>query len=216
MNWDIISGYGDMYLQGALTTLKVCLLAIVFSTLLGFFIALMRLSGSRILRGIAFTYVWVFRGIPLMLVLFWLYYAPPFDIMLPAFVAGVVGMSINSASFKSEIIRAGLMSVNKGQLEAAEAIGMNPFQKMFKVRLPQTIRLVIPPYINNCVIMMKESAQVSIITVPDLMMAAQKAYNSTYTVAETLGVAGAVYLTLTSSLMLLQFITEKKLRINKH
>lgn len=216
MNWDIIASYGDLYFQGALTTLKVCFLAIIISTILGFFISLMRLSSSRILRGIAFTYVWVFRGIPLMLILFWLYYAPPFNLMLPAFVAGVVAMSINSASFKSEIIRAGLISVNKGQMEAAEAIGMNPFQKMFKVRLPQAIRVVVPPYINNCVIMIKESAQVSIITVPDLMMAAQKAYNSTYSITETLGVAGAVYLTLTSSVMLLQFVTERKLRMNKN
>ncbi|WP_068610446.1 ABC transporter permease subunit [Paenibacillus swuensis] len=86
---------------------------------------------------------------------------------------------------------------------------------MIRITIPQAVRLITPPYINNCVIMLKESAQVSIITVPDLMLAAQRAYNSTYSVAETLGVAGAVYLTMTSAIMLLQTFIEKKLRMNK-
>lgn len=150
-----------------------------------------------------------------MLTLFWLYYATPFGLKLPAFVAGLAAMSINSASFKSEIIRAGIMSVDRGQLEAADSIGMNPFQKMIRITIPQAIRLLTPPYINNCVIMLKESAIVSIVTVPDLMLGAQRAYNSTYSVMETLGVAGVIYLTMTSSIMLLQFFIEKKLRIAK-
>ncbi|OXM85104.1 amino acid ABC transporter permease [Paenibacillus rigui] len=215
MNWDIVSNYWQLYLQGALTTFRISISAIICATLLGYFVALMRLSSFRLLNGISFIYVWVFRGVPLMLTLFWIYYATPFDIKLTAFVAGLVAMSLNSASFKSEIIRAGLMSVDKGQLEAAESVGMNPIQKMVRITIPQSVRLITPPYINNCVIMLKESAQVSIITVPDLMLAAQRAYNSTYSVAETLGVAGAVYLTMTSLIMLLQTFIEKKLRMNK-
>jgi len=86
---------------------------------------------------------------------------------------------------------------------------------MIAITIPQAIRLITPPYINNCVIMLKESAIVSIITVPDLMLGAQRAYNSTYSVGETLGVAAVLYLTLTSSIMLLQYFIEKKLRIAK-
>lgn len=215
MDWEIVSNYLPLYLEGALTTFKISILAILCATVLGYFIALMRLSSISVVRGIAFVYVWVFRGTPLMLTLFWLYYATPFGLKLPAFLAGLAAMSINSASFKSEIIRAGLMSVDRGQLEAADAIGMNPIQKMIRITIPQAVRLLTPPYINNCVIMLKESAIVSIITVPDLMLGAQRAYNSTYSVVETLGVAGAIYLTMTSSIMLLQYFIEKKLRIAK-
>ncbi|MDF2646519.1 MAG: hypothetical protein K0Q73_2324 [Paenibacillus sp.] len=215
MDWEIVSNYLPLYLEGALTTFKISILAILCATVLGYFIALMRLSSISVVRGIAFVYVWVFRGTPLMLTLFWLYYATPFGLKLPAFLAGLAAMSINSASFKSEIIRAGLMSVDRGQLEAADSIGMNPIQKMIRITIPQAIRLLTPPYINNCVIMLKESAIVSIITVPDLMLGAQRAYNSTYSVVETLGVAGAIYLTMTSSIMLLQYFIEKKLRIAK-
>lgn len=213
MDWEIVSNYLPLYLEGALTTFKIAILAIICATAIGYVIALMRLSSIGVFRGMAFVYVWVFRGTPLMLTLFWLYYATPFGLTLTAFVAGLAAMSINSASFKSEIIRAGLMSVDKGQQEAADSVGMNPVQKMIRVTIPQAIRLVTPPYINNCVIMLKESAIVSIITVPDLMLAAQRAYNSTYSVAETLGIAGAVYLTMTSVLMLLQNVIERKLRI---
>ncbi|NOU62718.1 ABC transporter permease subunit [Paenibacillus sp. LMG 31461] len=215
MDWEIVSNYMPLYLEGALTTFRISILAILCATILGYFIALMRLSSISVVRGIAFVYVWVFRGTPLMLTLFWLYYATPFGLKLPAFIAGLAAMSINSASFKSEIIRAGIMSVDRGQLEAADSIGMNPFQKMIRITIPQAIRLLTPPYINNCVIMLKESAIVSIVTVPDLMLGAQRAYNSTYSVIETLGVAGVIYLTMTSSIMLLQFFIEKKLRIAK-
>ncbi|WP_372631313.1 amino acid ABC transporter permease [Cohnella sp.] len=215
MNWDIIENYWPIYLQGAFTSFRISISAIICATIIGFFIALMRLSSFRLLRSIFFVYVWIFRGIPIMLVLFWVYYATPFGIKLTAFVAGLTAMSMTSAAFKSEIIRAGLMAVDKGQQEAAEAVGMNPWQKMFRITLPQAVRIILPPYINNSVIILKESAQVSIITVPDLMLGVQRAYNSTYSVAETLGVAGAIYLTMTSSLMLFQAFVEKKLRMNK-
>lgn len=215
MNWDIISNYWPIYWSGALTTLRISLSVIVCATILGYFIALMRLSSFRLLRGITFAYVWVFRGVPIMLVLFWFYYATPFGLKLSAFTAALCACSVTSAAFKSEIIRAGLMSVDKGQLEAADSVGMNPFQRMIRITIPQAVRLVVPPYINNSVIILKESAQVSIITVPDLMLGAQRAYNSTFSVAETLGVAGFLYLTMTSSIMLFQAFIEKKLRMNK-
>jgi len=128
MDWDIVRNYSSLYFQGALVTFYISILAIICATILGYFVALMRLSSIRTLNVVSFIYVWIFRGVPLLLTLFWFYYATPFGITLTAFTAGLVAMSINSASFKSEIIRAGIMAVDKGQLEAAEAIGMNPLQ----------------------------------------------------------------------------------------
>lgn len=213
--WDMVAVYLPTYLKGALITLEVSILAMIGATLLGYFIALMRLSSNKVLRYIAATYVWILRGTPLMIILFWMYYATPFGIKLSSFQAALVAMILNSSSFKSEIIRAGLMAVDKGQLEAADAIGMNPLQKMIRITLPQAVRIIIPPYINNCVIMLKESAQISIITVQDLMLVVQRTYSSTYQVVETLGVCAMIYLTMTSTLMVLQYVAEKKLRTSR-
>lgn len=206
----VAAEYFPIFLNGALTTLGIVAAAIVCATVLGYVIATLRLSRIRALRIFAAAYVWFFRGLPLMLSLFFFYYTKPFGLTLDAFSAGLIAMSLNSASFFSEIIRAGLKSVNTGHLEAADSVGMNPLQKFLRVTGPEGVRLMTPPYINNCIIMLKESAQISVITVPDLMLQGQKAYNSTYNVMETLGVVAAMYLAMTSLLMVLQIIIEKK------
>lgn len=202
--------YLPVFLEGATTTLGIVAAAIVCATLLGYLLAVARLSRFAALRTFAAVYVWIFRGLPLMLSLFFWYYTQPFGLVFDAFTAGLIAMSLNSASFFSEIIRAGLTAVQPGHLEAAESIGMNPIQKFRRVTLPEAVRLMTPPYINNCVIMLKESAQVSVITVPDLMLAGQQAYNATYNVTETLGVVAALYLALTSLLMGLQVLVERR------
>ncbi len=202
--------YLPFLLEGAWTTLTIVASAIVCATLLGYLLALARLSRFPVLRTFAATYVWFFRGLPLMLSLFFFYYTQPFGLVFDAFTAGLIAMSLNSASFFSEIIRAGLGAVDRGHLEAAESIGMNPFQKFRRVTAPEALRLMTPPYINNCVIMLKESAQVSVITVPDLMLQGQKAYNATYNVTETLGVVAVLYMAMTSLLMGLQVVVERR------
>lgn len=203
-------------LQGAAMTLAVSLLSIVIATIGGFFMALLRLSHSKILRALAFMYIWIFRGTPLLLVLYLTYYVTWFGIRLPAFTAALLGMSLNATAYKAEIIRAGIMAVPKGQVEAAEAIGMAPLQVMRRIIIPQTVRLIIPPYISNAILVLKESAQISVITVPDLMLNAQNLYSSTYVVSSTLVVAGFLYLFMTSGLMLLQTWTEKKLKVQSN
>ncbi|MFF2450552.1 amino acid ABC transporter permease [Neobacillus sp. NPDC058068] len=212
MNWDVIKNVMPFFLEGALVTLEVSLLAILIGTVLGFLICLLRMSHNKILNSLAFLYIWLFRGLPLLIVLFLFYYAAPFGITLSAFAAALFAMSLNATAYKAEIIRSGMMAVQKGQIEAAEAIGMTPSQIMLRIRIPQTIRLIIPPYINNSVVLLKESAQISVITVPDLMLNAQTQYSSTYLPLETLGVAAVLYLVMTSGLMLLQSWTEKKLK----
>lgn len=212
-NFDLVARYFPMFIQGLGVTLQVVLTAIVLSTVFGYLVALMRGSKIAPLRWISATYVWVFRGIPLILSLFFFYYAlPQFGVRLDALTAGIIAMTVNSTSFMSEIIRSGLNAVPRGHLEAATAVGMNPLQIATRITLPQTVRLMLPPYISNCVIMMKESAQVAVITVPDLMFQAQKAYNASFSPLETLGVAGVLYLAVTSLLMLAQLLVERRLR----
>ena len=214
MNSSIIEDYGSLFIQGALVTLAIVFSAIVCATILGTVIAVMRTSHVRILSGTAAVYVWFFRGIPSLLALFFFYYATPsLGLTLTAFQAGLCAMTLTSAAFISEIIRSGLESVDKAELEAAEAIGMSPLRRAVRVTFPQVVRTVTPPYISNTVIIMKESAQVSVITVPDLMFQAQKAYNATYSPLETLGVAAVLYLAMTSILMLVQQAVERRMRI---
>lgn len=202
-------------LQGAWTSLIVSVLAIVLGTLFGFILSLFRLSQSKILRNFAFLFIWIFRGVPLLMILFWAYYAMPFGIKLLAFQASLLGMTLQAAAYKAEIIRTGMLAIPKGQIEAAEAVGMSPLQVMRCIKIPQVIRTIIPMYISNCISLLKGSAQISVITVPDLMLNAQTLFNSTYRVMESLGMAALLYLIMTSLLMLLQVWSEKRFKTSQ-
>lgn len=214
MNLETVVQVFPFLLQGALVTFEISILAIIIGTVLGFLLAVLRLSHNRLVRFLAITYIWVFRGIPILMILVFIYYTPPFGITLSAFGAGLLGLSFNAAAYKAEIIRTGLLAIPKGQIEAAEAIGMTPWQILIRIQIPQVIRFILPTYISNSVALLKESAQVSVITVPDLMLRAQNQFSSTYMPFETLGVAAALYLCMTSVLMTLQIYTERKLKLH--
>jgi His/Glu/Gln/Arg/opine family amino acid ABC transporter permease subunit len=212
IRWDIIVTYLPALLKGAVVTLEVSLLTMVIATVAGTFLALMRVSGNRFLRIVSMIYMWIMRGTPLLLVLFFVYYAfPSWGIRLPAFAAAVLAMSMNSAAYKGEIIRSGIQAIPRGQLESAMAIGMSYSQAMRRIILPQAVRVIIPPYINNSILLIKNSALVSAITVTDLMLNSQQIYSATYRPVEILGTAGVLYLMMTSLLMLFQNWAEKKL-----
>ncbi|MGP5038447.1 amino acid ABC transporter permease [Corynebacterium variabile] len=213
MDWDLISTNLPIFLEGMWVTVQVIGMSIILSTLIGYIVAVARRSRFRVLRWVSATYVWIFRGLPLLIGLFFFYYAlPQWGLELSAMQAAVGAMTLNSAAFFSEIIRSGLAAVPRGHIEAGIATGMNPVQIGLRIILPETIRLMLPPYINNCVIMLKESAQVAMITVPDLMFEANRSYNSTYSPMETLGLAAVMYLVVSSALMLVQMVVERRLR----
>lgn len=212
IRWDVVVTYLPALLEGAVVTLEVSLLTMLIATVAGTFLALIRISSTGILRIIAMVYMWIMRGTPLLLILFFIYYAfPSWGIRLPAFGAAVLAMSINAAAYKGEIIRAGIQAIPRGQLEAAIAIGMSYGQAMRRIILPQAVRIIIPPYINNSILLIKNSALVSSITVADLMLNSQQIYSATYRPVEILGTAGVLYLAMTSLLMLFQIWAEKKL-----
>ncbi|MEK4670960.1 amino acid ABC transporter permease [Niallia sp. FSL R7-0271] len=216
MNTSIITNGLPLLLQGAGITLLITVVSLILGTIVGYFFCLMRMSHNKIISGIAFIYIWIFRGIPLLILLFLLYYATPFGIRLTAIQAALIALTLNSAAYNAEYIRSGMLAVKKGQIEAAEAIGLTPFQVMMRIRIPQVIRIIIPPYISNATSFLKQTAQVSVITVPDLMMNAKNLYASTYSPMETLGAAAVLYLIMTSLLMILQSWSEKKLKISQN
>ncbi|MCM3714427.1 amino acid ABC transporter permease [Halalkalibacter oceani] len=212
IQWDMVITYLPALLKGALVTIEVSLLTLVIATIAGTFMALMRMSNNRFIRTFAFIYVWIMRGTPLLLILFFVYYAfPSWGITLPAFAAAVLAMSLNSTAYKCEIIRSGISAIPKGQTESAIAIGMSYWQVFRRIILPQATRIVLPPYMSNAILLVKNSALVSVITVSDLMLNSQQIYSATYRPVEILGTAGVLYLIMTSCLMLFQNWAEKKL-----
>lgn len=192
-------------LQGAWVTIQISVITIILATILGTPLAFMRLSVNKLFRIVSTLYVWLLRGTPALVILIFVFYAfPSIGIKLPAFAAAVLGLTLNAAAYKAEIIRSGIMAVPRAQTEAALAVGMSDLKIARRVVLPQAARIVIPPFINNAILIVKNSALVSVITIPDLMLNATQIYSSTFQAVAVFGTAGLMYLVMTSALTLLQ------------
>jgi polar amino acid transport system permease protein len=212
MDFAVILNYFPYLLQGGLITLKVSFLTLVFGSVLGLAIAFMRISQIAFLRKTAWTFVWFVRGTPLLLQVFAIYYwLPSAGILLPAFVAGVTALSIHAAAYFVDIFRAAIIAVPTGQIEAAHAVGMSPWQIMWRITLPLSVRPALPPFIGESINIVKSSSLVSVISVQELMFTSQSIYSSTYKMAEILGSAGLIYLAITTALTVFQGWLEKRL-----
>jgi His/Glu/Gln/Arg/opine family amino acid ABC transporter permease subunit len=211
LDFSVVGSYLPLLIKGLLVTVEVSAITLVLATIAGTFMAMARLSHRKPLRIVSGIYVWIMRGTPLLLVLFFIYYAAPnVGVRLPAFAAAIIGMTLNSTAYKTEIIRSGIEAIPRTQTEAALAAGMSHAQTMRRIILPQAVRIVIPPYINNAILLVKNSALVSVITVPDLMLNSQQIVSSTYRAVEVLSAAGLMYLLVTSALMLVQRYSERR------
>lgn len=211
-------------LGGVLLTLELTFGAMVFGVLAGGVLAAMATSGDLALKAIAAAFVWWFRGVPLLVqVFFWYNVAlfvpaigwgdhaiPVNDLVTPA-VAGFLALGLHEAANMAEIIRAGLRSVGQGQREAAQALGLGPLQTLWTVVVPQAARLAIPPTGNQAIGMLKASAIVSVIGMKDLLTMAQQIYAANFLVIELLFVASIWYLALTSVASIGQHYLEKHL-----
>lgn len=192
-------------LEGAWVTIQISVITIILATILGTPLAFMRLSPNKLFRTVSTLYVWLLRGTPALVILIFVFYAfPSIGIKLPAFAAAILGLTLNAAAYKAEIIRSGIMAVPRAQTEAALAVGMSDLKIARRVVLPQAARIVVPPFINNAILIVKNSALVSVITVPDLMLNATQIYSSTFQAVAVFGTAGLMYLAMTSALTLLQ------------
>ena len=168
-----------MLLAGAWMTVKLTLLGFLLAICIGLPIATARLYGPAPLGWLATVYVEFFRGIPVLLLLFFLYYSlpevggmlglPPNLLKLDAFLVGVVGFGLNYGAYESEIYRAGIASIPVGQWEAAASLGMSPLRIFFRIILPQAIKVILPPMTNDLVALFKDTSVVSAIAVSELM-----------------------------------------------
>ncbi len=163
------SKYLPLLLRGAVTTVELSVLAMALAVVAGLFVVLMRLYGIAPLRWLAKAYVEVFRGTPLLIQLYLIYYGlPEIGIRLNAFFAAILGLGLNYAANEAENYRAGIQSIPPGQTEAAQALGMSRRQTLRHVVLPQALRMVIPPVTNDFIAMFKDSSIVSVITMVEL------------------------------------------------
>jgi len=205
----------DYFLRGAAVTLAVSLLGAALGILVGTALLLLRRAGLPPLRWLGEAYVSLVRGTPLLVQIFLVYYALPglTGIDLPAFPAGILALSLNSGAFVSEILRGGLSAIPQGQLEAGAALGLGRLVIWSRIVLPQLLRMVLPPLVNEFTIIVKASPLLSVITIVELTRTAQNIMNTTYRPIEAFLVAAAFYFVILFALSSLARGLERRLAV---
>jgi polar amino acid transport system permease protein len=229
--WGVVGDYlfDSRVLDGVVVTLELTVLAMAIGIVLGIILALMRLSGNPLLSGPSGVYIWFFRGTPLIVqILFFNFISalyPSIDLGVPfgpsfvhlnanevitPFMAGTLALSLNEGAYMSEIVRAGVISVDEGQTDAAHALGMTRMQTMRRIVLPQAMRVIIPPTGNETISMLKNSSLVFVAGVVDLLNSVVLIYSTTYQQIPLLIVASIWYLVATTVLSIGQYYLERR------
>jgi len=213
--WDIVWSSFPYLLVGARATLVLTTISVSAGIVLGTMLALMRLSHNRLLSGLAGAYIDLFRGTPLLAQILFVFYGLPQVLGFPlsSLAAGLLALSLNSGAYVAEIVRAGIQSVEKGQIEAAQSTGMTHGQIMRYIVLPQAFRRIIPPIGNEFIAMLKDSSLVSVIAMEDLMRRGQLLGSRTFRYFEVLLAVTLMYLVLTRAVSYLVAWVERRLRV---
>ena len=225
--WDVVMRYvGEASIgHGVVVTLELTAISMIIGTILGVVFAVMRLSPNPMVRTAAFAYVNFFRGTPVLVqLLFWFNLAALYPVitlgipgvyldanqLITPLTAAILGLGLNQGAYMSEIVRAGILSVDNGQIEAAEALGITRIQTIRRIVLPQAMRVIIPPTGNETIGMLKSTSLVSVIAVPELLYSAQVIYARTFETIPMLIVASLWYLLITSILTIGQYYLERR------
>lgn len=217
MSVDYIISITKPMLEGAQMTVLLFLIAILVSIPLGFIITLMAGSGNKGLAGFANTYIYVMRGTPLLLQLLFICFGLPLlpvvgeYLVMDRFVAACVGFVLNYAAYFAEIFRGGLLAIDKGQYEAAQVLGFSKWQATTKIILPQMFRVALPAVANESITLVKDTALLYAVAVPELLHFAQTAVNRDFTIVPFF-IAGVIYLLMTLLLTLFFKWLEKKFK----
>jgi polar amino acid transport system permease protein len=230
LEWPYVRRYffSDIILRGVWMTIKLTILSMAIGIVLGVVAAVMRLSDNPVIRGAAWLYVWFFRGTPLIVQIigwfsisllfktlaFGIPFGPHFagektNSLISLFMSALLALSLNEGAYMSEIVRAGILAVDEGQTEAAQALGMTKIQTMRRVVLPQAMRVIVPPTGNETNGMLKNTALVSTVGIFDLLRSSEAIYNADYKTIGLLIVAVIWYLAMTSILQIGQFYLER-------
>jgi len=229
--WGVVGDYflARPILDGVVTTIELTLLAMLIGIVGGILLAVMRLSTNPVMSSVAWVYIWFFRGTPLLVqITFWFaginYLYPKLSFGVPfgpgfidgdssklvtPFVGALIGLGLNEAAYMAEIVRAGILSVDEGQVEAATSLGMRRAMTLRRVVLPQAMRVVIPPTGNELISMLKNTSLAYAATVTELFYSQQLIAARTYQIVPMLIVASLWYLIITSVLMVGQYYVER-------
>jgi polar amino acid transport system permease protein len=230
--WHIVGQFlfDSRILHGVVVTLELTVLSMIIGIVLGVIAAVMRLSPNPLISGASWVYVWFFRGTPLLVqLLFWNFIAalyPTIDLGIPfgpsfihlhsnsvikPFIAALLGLGLNEGAYMSEVVRAGIISVDEGQTQAAQSLGMGRLQIMRLIVLPQAMRVIIPPTGNETISMLKNTSLVIVLgAVFDLLFEAQTIYAANFKTIQLLIVASIWYLAMTSVLYVGQYFIERR------
>jgi polar amino acid transport system permease protein len=221
LSGEIVTGLGE--------TIKLTVIAMVLGIALGVLLAVLRLSSNPVMAALARLYVWFFRGTPVFVqLLFWGYasalyprlglglpFGPQFvsgetNSLITPFVAAVLGLALNEGAYMAEIVRAGILAVERGQTEAAQALGMSRLRTLRRIVLPQAMRVIIPPTGNQVISMLKTTALVSVLAFPELLYSAQLIYSANFKTIPLLLTASLWYLLMNSVLTVGQYYLERR------
>jgi polar amino acid transport system permease protein len=218
----LISYKPDPYLNilkfvpdGILVTFKVTVGAILLALVIGLIAGLGRISRNSFINGLASLYVEVIRGVPLLVQIFYLYYALGRIVKIPDILSAILAMAICYGAYMGEVFRAGIQSIPNGQMEAALSLGMNRRQAMVHVILPQAVKVVLPPIGNEFIALLKDSSLVSILAVADLLRRGREFASESFTYFETYTVIALVYLIITLFFSKLIGIMEERISANR-
>ena len=213
MDWNVITSNLPLLLYGALMTIKITAVAVSCGFIIGLIVSLARMSNFVIVRLIAKCYV--IRGTPMLVQIFMIYFALPQIIgtRIDPYIAACAACSINSGAYVSEIFRAGIQSVNKGQMEAGRSLGLSWWQTMRFIIIPQAFKASIPPLGNEFIAMLKDSSLVSVIGFEELMRRGQLIIAKTYAATEIWGTVAIIYLCMTIPISRLVAYLERKYNV---
>ncbi|QQZ09723.1 amino acid ABC transporter permease [Heyndrickxia vini] len=211
LDFSVLTNYFDLYLDGFLQTIKVSLIGLIGSFVLGVIVAIMRIAPFKILNFLGACFVEFIRNIPLIVILFFFYHGLSSIFNLSGFVAGTIALTIYTASFIAEAVRAGIQSVDKGQMEAARSSGLNYIQTMRYIILPQAVKIVIPPIGNQFINLVKNSSILGVAAGLELMYFGDYIAQKNYAIFDTYIFVGIFYLILTIPLSLFVNYLERRL-----
>ena len=219
----IITTYGPLLFEAMGQTLLLALWGLLFGCILGIVFGLMSVVDSKVSRVISVIYVNLIRGVPLIVLAFFVFYGVPYGLRtilgirstLTALQAGTICLALNCGAYMSEIIRAGIQAIDKGQMEAARSLGMPYWRSMFKVVLPQAVKNMIPSIVNQFIITLKDTSILSVIGFPELVNKAQNVIAITFKSFETWAIVAVMYLVVILLLQQLANALERRLNRGK-
>ncbi|MED1793474.1 amino acid ABC transporter permease [Brevibacillus nitrificans] len=213
--WDVIPQNIGLLMDGLWLTLQLSACALVVSIPIGILLGLLRISRNRVLSFLAVSYVEFVRGVPLLVLLFWIYFVLGKWLKLGPFLSGVMGLGLFSAAFIAEIVRAGIQAVPRGQMEAARSSGMSYVQAMRFIVLPQAMRKVLPPMASQFITLIKDSSLVSVISVVDLTLVAKNLVSTSFRSLEVWSFVAIMYFCITFFLSQVIRAFERRYRVSE-